>query len=262
MRADNPEVAAAYRLDAALWEVAFGNVAEAYRETEAALTLAPDSRDPEAQAALADAWSGDEGGARRLESNLKKRLPLDTLVNDYWLPTIDARMELAKSNPAGALDRLQAVSSPLELGFPIEAVNIACLYPVYTQGEAYLAGQGSAAAGEFQKILDHAGIVLNCATGALARLGLARAYALEPGIGGTAVPDVRKRGSTTSETPMNRGRLPVLQPAALAKARAAYQDFLTLWKDADPDIPILKQAKAEYAKLQGSSGRSLHGFRP
>ena len=184
---------------------------EARREAEAALKLAPDSRDAEVQAALTYAWSGDEGGARKVESDLKKQFPLDPLVNDYWPPTIDARTELAKSNPAGALDRLQAVSSPLELG-------IACLYPVYTRAEADLAaGQGSAAAGEFQKISDHVGIVQNCATGALGRLGLARAYALA--------------GNS-------------------AKARAAYQDFFTLWKDADPDIPILKQAKAEYAKLR------------
>ena len=251
VRADNPEAAALWRVDAALREAVFGNAAEARREAEAALKLAPDSRDAEAQAALANAWSGDEGGARRLASDLKKRFPLDTLVNDYWLPTIDARTELAKSNPAGALDLLQAVSSPLELGFRIQAAHIACLYPVYTRGEAYLAaGQGSAAANEFQKILDHAGIVLNCATGALAHLGLARAYALEADVGGTAVPTLKNHVSTTVETPVSRAGPPVPQPAALAKARAAYQDFLTLWKDADPDIPILKRAKAEYAKLQ------------
>jgi hypothetical protein len=86
--------------------------------------------------------------------------------------------------------------------------------------------------------------------GALARLGLPRAYALEAGAGSAAVPVVRNHDSTTGETPLNRGRLPVPPPDALAKARAAYQDFLTLWKDADPDIPILKEAKGEYAKLQ------------
>ena len=112
---------------------------------------------------------------------------------------------------------------------------------MYLRGEAYLAaGQGNAAAAEFQKILDHSGIVWNCWTGALAHLGLARAYALEAG--NTQV--------GTGASPVQAGQRPAADPAALAKARTAYQDFLTLWKDADPDIPILKQAKAEYAKLQ------------
>jgi serine/threonine protein kinase/tetratricopeptide (TPR) repeat protein len=239
VRADSPEAAALWRVDSALREAAFGNHAEARQEAESALKLAPDSRDIEVQATLADAWAVDGGGARKLASDLKKQFPLDTLLNDYWLPTIDARTELAKSNPAGALDRLQAVSSPLELGLPTEAVNIACLYPVYTRGEAYLAaGQGSAAVGEFQKILDHAGIVQNCPTGALAHLGLGRAYALEAGVGAGLVPAQEHRQGAP------------LQHDALAKARAAYQDFFTLWKDADPNIPILKQARAEYARLQ------------
>jgi len=239
VRADNPEAAAPWREDAALREAAFGNAAEARREAEAGRRLAPDNRDAEAQAAVGYAWSGDEGGARRLASQLKKQFPLDTLVNDYWLPTIDARTELAKNDPAAAVDLLQAISSPLELGMPIGLVDIACLYPVYTRGEAYLAArQGSAAAGEFQKILRHAGIVQNCATAALERLGLARAYALEAGVGAGLVPvQGHPQGAP-------------LQQDARAKARAAYQDFLTLWKDADADTPILKQAKAEYAKLQ------------
>ena len=183
VRADNPEAAAAWRLDAALREAAFGNAAEARRETQAALKLAPESRDVEVQAALADAWAGDVGGAGKLASNLKKRFPLDTLVNGYWLPTIEARTELAENNPAGALDRLQTVSSPLELGWPTSQPGRHAPLPVYTRGDAYLAaGQGSAAAGEFQKILDHQGIVINCPTGALAHLGLARAYAIEAGL--------------------------------------------------------------------------------
>jgi len=181
MRAANREAAAACRLDAALTEATFGNAARARQETEAALKLAPDSRDIEAQAALADAWAGDEVGARKLAADLRKRFPLDTLVNGYWLPTVEAQTKLAENDPGGALDRLQAVPSPLELG---QVVSLAtCLHPVYTRGEAYLAaGQGSAAAGEFRKILDHRGIVVNCPTGALARLGLGRAYALQAGI--------------------------------------------------------------------------------
>jgi hypothetical protein len=122
------------------------------------------------------------------------------------------------------------------------------MYPAYVRGEAHLrTGQGDKAAEQFQQVIDHSGLVGTCPIGALARLGLARAYALEAGKGGTAV---RNHGSNTGETPMNRGGLPTPQPGALAKARAAYQDFFTLWKDADPDVPILKQAKAEYAKLQ------------
>ena len=109
-----------------------------------------------------------------------------------------------------------------------------CLYPVYTRGEAYLAAShGSEAAGEFQRLLDHPGIIVNCPIGALAHLGLARAYAVEAGLS--------RHGENGSGKP--------LRPDSLAKARAAYHDFLTLWKDADADIPILKQARDEYARL-------------
>ncbi|MGD0123905.1 MAG: protein kinase [Terriglobia bacterium] len=217
-RASNLEGAAACRIQAARREAALRNVAEARRETNEALRLAPNSPSVEAQAALINAWAGNEAGARRLEAELKKRHPQDTLINSYWLPTVDARLELARGNSAGALESLQTVSSPLDLGSPLEDQPNVCLDPVYTRGDAYLAaGQGGPAANEFQRIIDHPGLVLNCTTGALAHLGLARAYALS--------------GNT-------------------AKARAAYKDFLTLWKDADPDIPILKHAKAEYAKLQ------------
>lgn len=134
---------------------------------------------------------------------------------------------LNKKNPAAALNALQA-ASPIELGQIGFAVNMSCLYHVYVRGEAYLATrQGSAAAAESQKILDHSGIVWNCWTGALAHLGLARAHVLEAQSAQGADAD-----------------------AARAKACASYQDFLALWKDADPEIPILKEAKAEYAKLQ------------
>jgi tetratricopeptide (TPR) repeat protein len=218
VRAAKPEAAAECALDAALREAAFGNGAEARRETETALRLAPDSRDVQVQAALAYAWSSNVDGARKLETDLKKRFPLDSLVNDYWLPTIDARTELAKNNPPEALDRLHVLSPPMELG-SVHNLGIGTFpYSVYTRGEAYLAsGQGGAAISEFQKILDHGQIVSNCPAGPLSYLGLARAYALT----GDRV-----------------------------KARTKYGDFLALWKDADPDIPILKQAKAEYAKLQ------------
>jgi hypothetical protein len=136
-------------------------------------------------------------------------------------------LALNRKNPAAALNALQA-ASPIELGQIAFVSNISCLYHVYVRGEAYLAaGQGSAAAAEFQKILDHSGIVWNCWTGALAYLGVARANALEA---------KTLQGADAD--------------AARVRALAAYKDFLTLWKDADPEIPILIAAKPEYAKLQ------------
>jgi hypothetical protein len=144
-----------------------------------------------------------------------------------WLPTIQAQLELDRKNPAAALTALQAASA-IELGSIAISNNVSCLYPVYVRGEAYLAaGQGTAAAVEFQKIVNHTGIVWNCWTGALAHLGVARANVLEA------------RTSTGADA-----------EAARLQAVTAYKDFLTLWKDADPDIPIYKQAKAEYAKLE------------
>jgi serine/threonine protein kinase/tetratricopeptide (TPR) repeat protein len=249
----NPEDAAAQRADAALREAAFGNPLEARRQAQAARKLAPDSRDVEVEAALAIAWGGGEGGARKLETDLKKRFPLDTLVNSYWLPTIDARMGLAENNPTGALDRLQAVRSHFELGQPVIEANCSCLHPVYTRGEAYLAaGQGAEAAHEFQKILDHAGIVANCPTGVLARLGLARAYVVQASFSITlgTRPAASRFTQTEGSTTLKSGATNLAADEFKGKAYAAYKDFFTLWKDADPDIPILKQAKAEYAKLQ------------
>jgi hypothetical protein len=147
-------------------------------------------------------------------------------MQSLWLPAIQAQLALDKRNPAAALNDLQA-AIPVELGQINFVANISCLYHVYVRGEAYLAaGQGSAAAAEFQKIIDHSGIVWNCWTGALAHLGVARANALE--------------SRTTQGADAD---------AARVRALAAYKDFLTLWKDADPDIPVLKEAKAEYAKL-------------
>jgi tetratricopeptide (TPR) repeat protein len=148
-------------------------------------------------------------------------------MQSLWLPAIQAQVALNKKNPAAALNTLQAASS-IELGQIAFVNNISCLHHVYVRGEAYLAaGQGSAAAAEFQKILDHSGIVWNCWTGALARLGVARANALQ------------SRTSQGADA-----------DAARVRALAAYKDFLTLWQDADADIPILKEAKTVYAKLQ------------
>jgi eukaryotic-like serine/threonine-protein kinase len=171
--------------------------------------------------------AGDSARTESLAQDLGKRFPPDTQMESLWLPAIQAQLALDKKNPATALTALQA-ATPIELGEIQFVANISCLYPTYIRGEASLAaGQGSAAATEFQKILDHSGIVWNCWTGALAHLGVARANALQ------------SRTSQGADA-----------DAARVRALAAYKDFLTLWKDADSDIPILKEAKAEYAKLQ------------
>jgi hypothetical protein len=171
--------------------------------------------------------AGETARAELLANDLNSRYPLDTQMQSLWLPAIQAQLALNRRNPAAALNALQAASSN-ELGQITFVSNLSCLYDVYLRGEAYLAaGQGRAAAAEFQKILDHDGIVWNCWTGALAHLGVARANAFQA------------RASQGADA-----------DAARVRALAAYKDFLTLWKDADPDIPVLKEAKAEYAKLQ------------
>ena len=168
-----------------------------------------------AVAALALARAGDTAGGEKLAAELDKAFPLDTLVQRYWLPTIRAGVALERKDPNRAIELLK-VASTVELSSPTYLAIFLC--PAYARGEAYLMlHDGNRAAAEFQKFIDHRGGVMNFPWGALARLGLARAYA--------------PQGDT-------------------AKARAAYQDFLTIWKDADPDIPILKEAKAEYAKLK------------
>jgi eukaryotic-like serine/threonine-protein kinase len=211
---DAKETAALYEAAAALREVGAGEREQARVEANAALKLAP-NRDVRSFAGLALARAGDTAGAETLASGLDKGFPVDTVVQSYWLPTIRAAVALERKDPNRAIELLKQ-TSPIEFG---QASNVAVfLSPVYVRGEAYLMLQdGRTAAGEFQKFIDRPGIVVNSPWGALARLGLARAYALQ----GDA-----------------------------AKSRAAYQDFLALWKDADTDIPILKQAKVEYAKLQ------------
>jgi len=217
VRADNKPAAAIWQLDGAWREAAFGYPKEAQRQAEAALALAPDSPDAQELAAIILASTGDTARAQSLAQDLAKHFPLHTLVQTYWLPAIQAQVALAGKDPATALDRLQ-VAAPLDFGQPGFSINASCLYGVYLRGEADLAaGRGSAAAAEFQKIIDHGGLVWNCATGVMAHLEVGRAYALA---------------------------------GDKAKAKSAYQDFLTLWKDADSDIPVLQEAKAEFAKLQ------------
>jgi hypothetical protein len=222
VRADYKETAALYQVNAALREADLGNTAAARQGVNAALALSP-GRDVKVVAALALARIGDAPRAKALASELGKSYPANTLLKLYWLPTINAAFELNKGNSSQALVDLEA-ATPYELGNDITYA----MYPVYVRGQAYLlARNGTAAAAEFQKLLDHTGLVWNCWTGALAHLGLARANAVQAKTSQGADAD-----------------------AAHTRALTAYQDFLTLWKDADPDIPILKQAKAEYIKLQ------------
>jgi eukaryotic-like serine/threonine-protein kinase len=227
IQADAKENGAIWQENAALREAAYGNPAEARQSAAEALKLAPTSQGVQVEAALAFAMAGDTARAQSMAQDLGKRFPLDTQMRSLWLPAIQTQLALDKKNPALALTVPQP-APPMELGAIMFVLNSSCLYPTYIRGEAYLAaGQGSAAAAEFRKILDHSGIVWNCWTGALAHLGVARGNALQ---------------SKTSQG--------ADADAARVRALAAYKDFLTLWKDADPDVPILKEAKAEFAKLQ------------
>jgi eukaryotic-like serine/threonine-protein kinase len=216
-RTGKKEKAATFSATSGLREALFGNAEEARRRAMLAMEQS-DGVDVQYGSALALAYAGNSGRAQDLTDGLDKRFPEATIVQFNYLPTLRAELALNRGNASEALETLR-VAVPYELGrttFSDYSWN--GLYPVYVRGEAYLAAhQVSAAAAEFQKILEHRGIVWNSPIGALAHLQLGRAYAMQ--------------GDT-------------------AKAKAAYQDFLTLWKDADPDIPILKQAKAEYAKLQ------------
>ncbi len=232
IRADSKENGALWLDNAALEQAGYGEAAEARQSAAEALKLVPNSQGVEVEAALAVAMAGDTAKAESLAQDLNKRFPLGTQMQSLWLPAIQAQLALNKKNSDSAVTALQAATSPLELGEVSFVSNLSCLYPTYIRGEAYLAaGHGKEAAAEFQKIIDHSGIVWNCWTGALAHLGVARANALQ------------------ARTLQGQGQ-GADADAACVRALAAYKDFLTLWKDADHDIPILKQAKAEYAKLQ------------
>jgi tetratricopeptide (TPR) repeat protein len=225
-RADSKESGAIWLANASLRQAAYGNAVEARQTAAKALKLAPGSQGTEAEAALAFAMAGDAARAESLAQDLGRRFPLDTQVHSLWLTAIQAQLALDRKDMDYIMKAPQSVS-PIEYGTVLFVANSSCLYPTYIRGQAYLtARQGTQAAREFQKILDHGGIVWNCWTGALAHLGMARANALE---------------SKTSRDDHAVARL---------RALAAYKDFLALWKDADPDIPIYKQAKREYAMLQ------------
>jgi eukaryotic-like serine/threonine-protein kinase len=210
------EKAAGFEAGAALREAFFQNAPAAKRRAAAALALSKD-REAEYGAAFALALAGDSSSSQTLADDMEKRFAEDTCVRSIYVPEVRALLALNHNDPAKAIELLQ-VAAPFELGTPRTSFHAiyGVLYPAYVRGEAYLAlHQGVQAAAEFQKILDHPGIAVNDPVGALARLQLGRAYAMWGN----------------------------------AKAKAAYQDFLTLWKDADADIPVLQQAKAEYMKL-------------
>ena len=212
---DAKETAAAYQAEATLREVEAGSREQARADANAALKLAP-NHDVRAIAALALARVGDTAGAEKLAADLDKTYPQDTLMQRNWLPTIRAAVALERKDPNRAIELLKD-SASIELGQVTSDLPI-YLCPAYIRGEAYLMlHDGNLAAVQFQKFIDHPGVIVNFPLGALAKLQLARAYALQ--------------GDT-------------------AKAKAAYQNFLTLWKDADPDLPILLAAKSEFAKLQ------------
>jgi hypothetical protein len=209
-RADSKETAAVWQANAAAREAELGNALLARQGVTAALALSS-GRDVKVQAALTLARIGDVAQARALVEDLQKNYPTNTLLKFYWLPSINAAIEINRGNGSRALGLLEPTAA-------YELAGNMQLYPAYLRGQAYLlANNGTAAAAEFQKLVDHKGIVLNFVTGSLVHLQIGRAYALA--------------GDT-------------------AKAQAAYRSFFSLWKDADPSLPILKESKAEYAKLQ------------
>jgi serine/threonine protein kinase/tetratricopeptide (TPR) repeat protein len=215
VRADEKETGAIWKANAALREAECGNVAQTKETAQAAVALVP-GRDVRVLAALALARAGEASRAEAMADQLAKEHPDNTALKFYWLPSIRAAVEINRNNPGKAIENL-APAVPYELGEPPQ-LYLGTLYPAYLRGEAYLQlHKGKEATAEFQKLLDHRGIVLNFPLGALAHLGLGRGSALQ--------------GDN-------------------AKARTAYQDFFALWKDADRDIPILMAAKSEYAKLQ------------
>src|SRR5208282_367003 len=213
VRSDAKETSAQWLAFQALREAELGNLSAARQGVARALALAP-GRYVKVLAALALARTGETSQSRTILEALEKSDPTNTYLKVYWFPVLEASIAMAQQSPDRAIIALEP-SLPYELGGPPPGI---AMYPPYIRGLAYLAQKnGPAATTEFQKFLDHSGIVQNFLLGSLAHLELARAYAIS--------------GDTV-------------------KARTAYKDFLTLWKDADPDIPILKEAKAEYAKLQ------------
>ncbi len=213
------ETAAQWQVNSALREAEFGNPQRARAQAGSALALTL-TRDVQILAALAFARSGDSARAQQLAEDLAKRFPLDTVINGYWLPTISASIEINRGNPARAVELLQGAAQ-YEFGNPLPQFEVGgSLYPPYVRGQAeLLLRRGAQAVAEFHKFVDRRGVAVNCPLGALAHLGLARAYAI-----------AREKD----------------------KSLAEYREFLTLWKNGDSDLRILHEARSEYAKLSNS----------
>ena len=221
LRTDNNEQAAGWQLNSAWREDLFGNTQEAHEQTIRALTIAPDSREDEAVAAILLARTGDVAKASAIEKDLEKRYPVHTVMQSYWLPCIRAQIALADKQPASALQELQK-ARPYDLLFP-QVTYYSHMPSVVLRAEAYSAlGQHAAARKEWERIFKQPGIVQLSATAPIARLQVARA-------------------AIRAETDDSSTR---------AKVRTSYQDFLSLWKDADPNVPIVKEARSEFAKLK------------
>ena len=214
-RAGAPEAAAIWKVDEALFDADLGDASRARQSAASALAIEP-GRDVEMLVALVYARIGDSASAQKIADKLNQAAPQSTIMQSFWLPAIRASMEINHSSAEHAVELLQP-ALPYDLGTPSQ-FQYSTMYPAYVRGLAYLKARDAVhAAAEFQKILDHRGAVMNFHSYPLARLGLARAY------------------SASGDN---------------AKARIAYQDLFSLWKDADPDLPVLQQAKSEYAKLQ------------
>ena len=229
VRSDTRESGAVWEAIAAQREAAFGDRREARQLALNALQLDRASEGAETEAALAFALAGEGNRAEQLAQDLKKRFSADTQIQTMWLPAIEAAVKLSHKDSAAALKELGSAGAPGESGMLAFSANASgsCMYPTFLRGEAFLAaGRGIQAAEEFQRILDHSGIVWNCWTGSVARLGQARAYALSA------------KNLSGAEA-----------DAARVRAVAGYREFLNCWTDADVDIPILKMAKEEYARL-------------
>jgi tetratricopeptide (TPR) repeat protein len=217
-QAANKERGALFRSSEAVWEAFYGNAADARRDATAAVAESK-NREVEYGAALAFALSGDSPRSKTLANDLERRCPEDTSVRVSYLPTIRGILALNHGEPSKSVELLQ-VAVPYELGTQRSTIHgfFGALYPIFVRGNAYLAARrGADAASEFHKILDHPGIVVSDPVGLLAHLQLARSYVLL---------------------------------GEKAEARSAYADFMVLWENADSDAEILKQAKAEYAKLR------------
>jgi serine/threonine protein kinase/tetratricopeptide (TPR) repeat protein len=216
-RSDQKESAALWQMAAATHEAAVGNASQAREAVSAALALAT-NHDTQLLAAIVDGMAGEPDQAEKIAADLQKQFPEDTLVNFYWAPVAQAAAAIDRKNGAKAIEILKP-SAPYDYGSQPPGFTVGGeLLPIYVRGQAYLQmGKGAEAAAEFQKIVDHSYLIGNFPFAALAHLGLGRAYALQGDAG---------------------------------KARTAYQDFLALWKDADADVPVLQQARAEYAKIK------------